>query len=63
MRRHAERAVYAFCPYCRAPIPVLSITVELTGLFRRKCDVMVNGDASDFVAHMWLHEQQEKTRR
>jgi hypothetical protein len=63
MTRHAERAVYAFCPYCKTPVPVLTVTVEVSGWIRRRCDVLVNGDASDFVAHMWMHEQQAKAGR
>lgn len=63
MKHHAQRPIYAWCPYCRCPVPVLLITVELSGVLRRRCDVMVDGDASDYVAHMWSHMQgQEVTR-
>lgn len=63
MKKHAEREIYAWCPICRTPLPVLTITVELTGFVRRRCDVLVNGDASDYVAHMWQHQEQERSNR
>lgn len=62
MRKHANREIYAFCPVCRTPIPVLTLTIELTGLVRRRCNVMVNGDATDYAAHMWMHDQQAKAQ-
>ena len=58
MRKHAKREIYAWCPYCRAPIPVLEVTVKLTGFLRRRCDVLVNGDATDYAAHLWTHQQE-----
>lgn len=63
MRKHAKRAVYAFCPVCLVPVPALEITVELTGFLRRRCDVLVDGDASDYVAHMWSHQQDARVER
>lgn len=63
MRKHAKREVYAWCPYCRAPIPVLEITVELSGFVRRRCDVLVNGDATDYAAHIWSHQQEARVER
>jgi hypothetical protein len=38
----------------------LEITVEATGLLRRRVDVMVNGDATDFIAHMWGHGMEDQ---
>lgn len=56
--REAKREVYAWCPYCRVPIPVLEITVILSGLIKRRCDVVVDGDATDYATHLWTHQQQ-----
>lgn len=63
MKRHAERDVYAYCPICRIPIPVLTVTIEVTGWLRKRADLLVNGDATNYVAHIWMHEQQQKAHR
>lgn len=57
---HATKPIYAWCPYCRAPVPVLEITVEVTGLLRRRVEVMLDGDATDFIAHMWAHGMEDQ---
>jgi len=63
MTKQAEREIHAWCPYCRVPIPVLTVTVEMSGFWRRRCDVLVNGDASDYAAHMWVHQEQARAER
>jgi len=55
MTKLAAQHVYAVCPVCTGEIPVLTIEVDLSGWFRRKCQVTAVGDATDYIAHMWTH--------
>jgi len=51
------RSVNAFCPLCKCLIPVVFLKVRTTGWWRKQVDVIVEGDATDYISHMWSHQQ------
>jgi hypothetical protein len=60
---HATEFVFVSCPICGEGIPVWSIHVETWGWWRRQTEVRLEGDSSDYVAHLWFHEQQKKASK
>lgn len=50
--------VSAMCPLCGALIPLLFIHVEQPSIWKRRVKVTIDGDATDWVAHLWSHGQQ-----
>ncbi len=53
--------IYARCPVCAEPLPVFTVHVVRRGTFRRQFELVITEDATDFVAHMWAHEQKGVT--
>lgn len=47
--------VAARCPVCGVIVPFAVVTVERYGFLKRRVAVIVEGDATDFVAHLWTH--------
>lgn len=47
----------ARCPVCGVVVPMIEVTVQRYGLFGRRTAVVVEGDATDFVAHLWQHRE------
>ena len=47
--------VGAKCPVCGVIVPFAVISVTTTGRWRLRHRVIVDGDATDFVAHLWTH--------
>jgi len=58
----AAKYLHACCPVCTEQIPVLTVTVETRGFWKRRHEVFVEGDASDYVLHLWLHDIQKEAR-
>jgi hypothetical protein len=54
-----RKTVFAWCPICRCPVPLFEVVVHVSGILRRDVGVTVNGDATDYIAHMWSHERKE----
>ena len=52
-----SKMVAAACPLCQAIIPIFQITVERYGFLKRRNRVTVDGDATDWVAHLWSHRE------
>ena len=48
--------VTAQCPMCALPIPLVSIKFTTTGWWHKSVAVSIQGDATDFVVHLWSHE-------
>lgn len=46
------------CPVCGAIIPTFEIKATAKGLFKRKVQVMVEGDATDWIVHLWSHREE-----
>jgi hypothetical protein len=40
-------------------VPLFEVVVHVSGILRRDVGVTVNGDATDYIAHMWSHERKE----
>lgn len=57
--RSATKTVLAKCPMCGALVPMFTITAHVSGLLNPKVGLVVDADASDYVAHMWTHSQGE----
>ena len=45
------------CPLCQDCIPLVQITATRTKWWKANLLVEVEGDATDYVAHMWAHDQ------
>ena len=57
--KSATKIVLAKCPVCNAMVPMFTITAQVSGLLNPKVGLVVEADASDYVAHMWGHSQGE----
>ena len=53
-----SRTVFAWCPVCRCPLPLFMVHVNVSGFLARDVGVTVEGDATDYIAHMWSHESE-----
>jgi hypothetical protein len=42
---------------CGAVVPFARIEVRTYGFLRRRVAAVVDGDATDFVAHLWSHRE------
>lgn len=49
------KQVAAACPVCKIIIPMFTVRVSQTGFLGRKVHVEVEGEATDWVAHLWSH--------
>ena len=56
-RMEGAAPVMAKCPVCGVVVPMIEVTVQRYGLFGRRTAVVVDGDATDFVAHLWQHRE------
>ena len=54
----SEGAISAKCPVCGVVVPMLTVSAHRYGFLGRRVAVIVDGDATDFVAHLWLHRDQ-----
>lgn len=52
-----ERIITAHCPICRTLIPIVTVTFTTTGLWRKHVAMELDGDATDYVTHLWAHQQ------
>lgn len=55
----ATKTVLAKCPVCDALVPMFTVTAVVEGMLRPKVGLIIEADASDYVAHMWVHSQGE----
>lgn len=49
--------VAARCPLCGAVVPILFLRIEQPHWWKRRVVVTVEGDATDWVAHIWSHRE------
>ena len=49
------RVVLATCPECKTMIPMVTVTFITTGRWRKRVQMELDGDATDYVAHVWAH--------
>ena len=50
------KQIMAACPLCGATVPVFSVEITYYGLFKRRTMVTIEGDATDWVSHLWTHQ-------
>jgi len=50
------KQIMAACPLCGATVPVFSVEITYYGLFKRRTMVTIEGDATDWVSHIWTHQ-------
>ncbi|HEY7823214.1 MAG TPA: hypothetical protein VIG24_10285 [Acidimicrobiia bacterium] len=50
-----EQKVAAACPVCKLIIPMFTVRLHQSGFLGRRIRVEVEGEATDWVAHMWSH--------
>jgi len=46
------------CPLCGCLVPFAQIKAERTGWLRPKVNLTIEGDGTDYVTHMWMHQQE-----
>ena len=56
-RMEGAAPVMARCPVCGVVGPMIEVSVERYGFLGRRMAVVVDGDATDFVAHLWSHRE------
>jgi hypothetical protein len=56
-----ECPVLTTCPYCQALIPIFTMRAAVTGWWRKKIDLTLDGDPADLVAHLWQHDLEKET--
>lgn len=61
--RTTTKTVAGQCPLCGALVPIFTLTATVRGWLRPKLALAIQSDASDYVAHMWGHSQQEPSWR
>ena len=52
-----SKTITANCPLCKCLIPIVFVKVITTGWWRKTVKFEVDGDATDFVMHMFAHQQ------
>ena len=52
-----ERTVAARCPICRVILPLFTVVIERHGFLGRHIRLTLDGDATDYVAHIWQHQE------
>lgn len=45
------------CPVCGELVPLFTVTPVVRGWWRRRLFLVVDADASDYVFHMWAHNE------
>lgn len=50
-----DKRVHGACPVCGAMIPIFTVKIDHYGLLRMRTQVTIDGDATDWVAHLWTH--------
>jgi hypothetical protein len=46
------------CPMCGCLVPFAEIKAVTTRWWKPRIDVTVEGDATDYVTHMWQHQEE-----
>jgi len=52
-----SKTITANCPVCGVSIPIVFVKITTTGWWRKFVQFEIDGDATDYVAHMWAHQQ------
>ena len=52
-----EKTVTAFCPLCQTLIPIVNITFIKKSWLHKNVKIEIDGDATDYITHMWAHQQ------
>ena len=50
-----EKQVAGACPVCRMIIPMFMVRVSRYGFLGRRTLIEVEGEATDWAAHLWSH--------
>jgi hypothetical protein len=53
-----SKEIAARCPICQAILPIFTVTAKRHGFLGRHVRLTLEGDATDYVAHLWSHERQ-----
>lgn len=46
------------CPLCGCLVPFAEVTASRTGWWKPQIKISVEGDATDYVTHMWQHQHE-----
>lgn len=55
--KEVTRVIASECPICSQVVPIAEITATQTSRWRPDLYVTIQGDATDYVAHLWAHQQ------
>lgn len=56
MRHSGVDGQVAFgCPVCGMIVPLFTVTIQRYGFLWRRTGIVIDGDATDLVAHLWTH--------
>ena len=61
MNRSETRTIATKCPVCQAILPLFDVTFITQGWLRPKVQILIGGDATDYVAHLWSHSDKEQS--
>jgi len=50
------KQICAACPVCGMVVPIFSVEITQYGLLKRRTMVTIDGDATDWVSHIWTHQ-------
>lgn len=50
-----DKPILGACPVCGSMIPIFTVKIQHYGLFKLRTQVTIDGDATDWVAHLWSH--------
>lgn len=60
MSASETRTIATKCPICAAVLPLFDVTFITSGWWKRSVQILIGGDATDYVAHLWEHEQKRR---
>lgn len=55
--KEVTRVIEYTCPICFDSVPIAEITATQTHRWKPNLYVTIEGDATDYVAHLWAHQQ------
>lgn len=55
--KEVTRVIEYECPMCYQTVPIAEVTAKQTRRWKPDLYVTIEGDATDYVMHMWAHQQ------
>ena len=55
--REVTKIIEYQCPMCRVSVPIAEVRAKQTRWWQTNIEVAIEGDATDYMAHIWQHQQ------